>query len=450
VYPWEVSQIDGNRALAAAVSRLDGLINWEHRDRRGGMDRSLEPITDLLERLDNPHHRWKGVLVAGTKGKGSVAALVAAALRRAGVRVGLYASPHVERVNERIGIDGDEVGDLELAAALDKVLDTRDRAASEGAAGGAATWFDSLTAAAFLLFAEAGVEWAVVEVGIGGRLDSTRAVDAPVSVVTNVDLEHTATLGDTLPEIAAEKGAVLAPGGVLITGVRPEGGEEGEEEAFEVLEEIALDRDGRLVAVSVGGALIERNIALAGAVLNELGQCGVENRDGTPLWRSALDAEAVVEARLPARMEHFLVRGVTVVLDSGHVASSIEAVLGELERDPGLGRRPKLLIALGKEKDAKGILKTLLERVDRCLCTSCPHGQLFSAQDLAQAAFDVGHDPEAWEEPREALEELILDAEHGGGWVLVTGSFYLSGELRAELAHPPADHADDRLRPPAH
>jgi len=428
-----VNQQQEEEALKKAVERLDALINWEHRDRRGGMDRTLEPILDVLARLGDPHQAWRGVLVAGTKGKGSVAALVASALRRAGIPVGAYSSPHVERVNERIRIDGEEVADGELAAALEEVLDARDRALAEGGAGGAATWFDSMTAAAFLLFARAGVEWAVVEVGIGGRLDSTRAVEAPVAVVTNVDLEHTATLGDTRAEIAFEKGSVMARGGVLVTGVRPEGGDEGEDEAFEVLEELAEEREGRLVAVPQGGALIERNLALAGAILNELGRCGAQNRDGTLLWRSGLDAEAVLEARLPGRQERFRAGRVTVVLDSGHVASSVDQVLREGESDPELGRRPKLLLALGKEKDVEGILKALLGRVDRCLCTSCPQGLLLSAEELAEVAFEVGHDPEVWEEPREALVELIQDAEQGGGWVLVTGSFYLAGELRAEL-----------------
>jgi len=320
-----------------------------------------------------------------------------------------------------------------VAEAPEEVLDARDRAVAEGTAGAAATWFDSITAAAFLLFARAGVEWAVVEVGIGGRLDSTRAVDAPVAVVTNVDLEHTATLGRTRPEIAFEKGSVVSEGGVLVTGVRPNGGEVGEAEAFEVLRELAGTHRGRLVAVPQGGALLERNLALAGAVLNELGRCGVENRDGTALWRSSLDARAVEEARLPARQERFTIGRVTVVLDAAHVASSVDQVLREGEDDPELGRRPKLLLALGREKDAERILKALLGRVDRCLCTSAPGGLLLSAHELAEIAFEVGHDPEAWEEPAEALEELILDAEHGGGWVLVTGSFYLAGALRAGL-----------------
>ena len=184
-----------HRRLEAALARLDALVDWERRDRDASMRRGIEPAADLLERLGSPQRGFRAVLVAGTKGKGTTSALVAAALVRAGIPTGLYTSPHVDRIHERIRVGGAEVEDEVLASALERVLDARTRAVEDGGPGVDSTWFDVVTASAFLVFAERGVAWAVVECGLGGRLDSTNVVAADVCVVTNVDLEHTAVLG---------------------------------------------------------------------------------------------------------------------------------------------------------------------------------------------------------------------------------------------------------------
>lgn len=425
--------------LDGALEELDALINWERKDRSGGMQRSLEPVQEILARLGDPQLAWKGVLVAGTKGKGSVCALVASGLQSAGFSVGVYASPHLEQVTERVRVDGAQVSRPELAAALEEALAARQAALADGTAGTEATWFDLMTVAAFLLFEKKQVDWAVIEAGIGGRLDSTRALDAVLSVVTNVDLEHTSTLGDTREEIAAEKGAVIAEDGHLITGIQRE-----DESVYAVLAALAQAAGGRLVSVVQRGTFLERNLALAEAVLNELGRLGVKSTTGELLWRSFLDEEAVRRAKLPGRAEHFSVRGVPIILDSGHVASSAQILLEELERNPELGRKPKLIIALGVEKDALSVLEAFQGRVDRCFCTTAPGGRLLSEQALAQVAQDAGHDPEAWDDPGEALGEAVGDAEEGGGWVLIFGSFYLSSVLREELVRATSEDPDSR------
>ena len=277
----------------------------------------------------------------------------------------------------------------------------------------------------------------MIEAGIGGRLDSTRAVEAAVSVVTNVQLEHTSTLGSTRGAIAGEKGAVIAEGGVLVTGVQDE-----DREPHAVLESLAAAAGGRLISVVQRGSFHERNLALAEAVLNELGTLGVVSDEGNPLWRSFLNDEAVRRAQLPARLERFSVGGVPVILDSGHVAESATLLLNELERDPELGPKPKLIIALGCEKDATSVLGAFEGRIARCMCTTAPEGRLFDERDLAQYAFDSNLDPEAWNDPREALGEALSDAEEGGGWILIFGSFYLSAVLRSELVQPPPPGTD--------
>lgn len=413
--------------LDLALERLDRLINWERRA-RGGMDRDLNPVKDVLSRVGTPQEAFPAILVAGTKGKGSVSALIAAALQRAGLRVGVYASPHVERVTERVMIDGAEVPRDELGQALEEVLGAQEGAVGDGSPGKSATWFDLMTAAAFVVFAKKEVHWAVVEVGIGGRLDSTRSLEAPFSVVTNVALEHTAVLGDTRAAIAAEKGAVISQGGSLITGIQPD-----DTEPWEVLEVLVSAAEGQLICAPQQGSIDQRNQSIAEVVLNVMGQNGVLSAQKEPIWRTHLDADAVRAARLPGRQERFRIGGVPVVLDCGHTLESAEMLLKELERDPELGRKPKLLVALGIEKDAVRLLKAFEGHVDRCLCTTAPEGRLLDCEDLAELAHQAGHDPEAWEDPTEALQDAIEDASHAGGWVLIFGSFYLAAVLRTLL-----------------
>ena len=138
---------------------------------------------------------FRSIHVAGTKGKGSVSALIEAALAHAGLRVGRYASPHVERITERVSVQGHDVDEPTLARALNRALDAYEAGRTAGTPAVDATWFDLLTAAAFIIFAETQREWAVIEVGLGGRLDSTNIVDGEIAVVTNIALEHTEILG---------------------------------------------------------------------------------------------------------------------------------------------------------------------------------------------------------------------------------------------------------------
>ena len=312
-----------NLNLARAMARLDALTDWERRP-RGAMRVGLEPMLDLAARLGDPQKAFRSIHVAGTKGKGSVSALIEAALAHAGLRVGRYGSPHVERVTERVSVQGREIDEPALARALNRALDAYEAARAANTPAADATWFDLLTAAAFIVFAEARLEWAVVEVGLGGRLDSTNIVMGEVAIVTNIELEHTEILGNSRPAIAGEKVGILKPGAVLVTTLGPD------DEAGRVLQaradELAcpvirtrLDAAASVDAVAdrvpmtfratgLAATIEETNVALAGAALDQLGLGSVRARSaaaGEAVGAWLLDAETRAAARLPGRMERF-------------------------------------------------------------------------------------------------------------------------------------------------
>jgi dihydrofolate synthase/folylpolyglutamate synthase len=425
--------------LARALSALDALVNWERRERRG-MRVGLAPMADLVERLGRPHRRFRAVHVTGTKGKGTTAALVAAGLGRTGARVGLYTSPHVERVNERIRIAGAEIEDEALAEALEQALAARAEAISAGTPADEATWFDVVTAAAFLAFARASCDWAVVEVGIGGRLDSTNVVDGEVAIVTNVDLEHVQVLGGTRAAIAREKGGIVKRGATLVTGVVPVAGSTPEDDAAGVLGGIARDLGVRVLRPSaVATDLLQRDVDLARLALDELGRRGVRDAQGEAISGSLLDDATIASARLAGRQELRSKSGVPVLLDGAHVASSVEAVLAEAARDPRLPRRrPVVVLGLGRDKDAPAILKALAGGADRLVCTTAASGPLRAVEVLAEESLRAGIDAETAPDPPSALAKAILLAA-GGGWVLVTGSFHVVGATRPLLDAPNQD-----------
>jgi dihydrofolate synthase/folylpolyglutamate synthase len=427
------------RRLGAALERLDALVDWERRDRDASMRRGIDPAADLLERLGSPHRRFRSVHVAGTKGKGTTSALVAAGLVRAGIRTALYTSPHVDRVHERVRIDGEDVGDETLAAALERALDARARAVEDGGPGAQSTWFDVLTAAAFTIFAEQEVAWAVVECGLGGRLDSTNVLSADVCVVTNVDLEHTAVLGSTRAAIAREKGGILKRGATLITGALADplfaaaDPALGADDPAPVLDAIARElRCPVLRPSSLAPTMLGRDVDLAGLVLDELGARGVKGADGWPVGRGLLSRSTIEAARLPGRLEKHRVGRIPLVIDGAHVASSVRMVLDELAADPELEGPPVVVLALGRDKNAPEILKVLAGRTDRVLCTTVSSGPLLAAHTLTAEAKQAGLGAETAADPRDAFVRA-LELAADGRWVLVLGSFYLAGAVRALL-----------------
>lgn len=400
--------------LARALGRLALLVDWERRS-RSGMRPGLEPARDLCARLGDPQRRLSCVHVTGSKGKGTTAAIVAAALRKAGRKVGLYTSPHVERIVERLRIDGAEVDEAVLGRALSRALDARDAAVREGTPADDATWFDVVTAACLLACVEAGCEWAVVEVGLGGRLDSTNVVHGEVAVVVNVELEHCDVLGPTRAHIAREKGGIVKPGATLVTSLAED------DEAGAVLAAIAAEQGARRVVVPPRGSWRERNADLARAVLAALGE---RERD---LGAELVDGSALAEARLPGRGEWRELEGAALLVDGVHVPAAIELAFAEVVASRG--GAAAVVLALGRDKDLPGVLKALRSTSDLLLCTSVASGPLRGAEELCEAALAAGWNARAVPDPLEALRQAAASAGPRG-WACVAGSFHLAGVAR--------------------
>src|SRR5262245_53162333 len=250
-----------------ALDYLYSLINYEVKrpDRYNPDVVSLDRPRALMEAFGNPQETYPIIHVTGTKGKGSVSAMCASVLHAAGLRVGLYSSPHLQDFRERFRINGELIDPEVLASLVERIRPVVDRTPN-------LTWFEVTTAIAFLYFAEAGVDIAVLEVGLGGRLDATNIIKSPlVSVITSLSFDHMALLGNTLASIAGEKAGIIKPGIPVVSAPQ-------EPEAFEVLERIASERGAPLT-------LVGRDYTFKVDTADEYGQWFSVARRGKPTRR---------------------------------------------------------------------------------------------------------------------------------------------------------------------
>ena len=337
-------------------------------------------MTRLLADLGDPQRAYESIHVVGTNGKTSTTLLAAALLRAEGRVVGATVSPHVRSWSERIQVDG---RDVDLEAALARVREPAERAG--------ATQFEAITAAAFAEFAASGVDAAVVEAGLGGRLDATNVIDAPVVVLTNVARDHTDVLGETREEIAAEKLAVVRPGSTVILG-EPE------------WEELA--RRNGAARVEVGS---RSNLALALAAAEAL--------LGRPVDPHGADA-----LRVPGRLERRSSRPLEL-WDGAHNIAGVGYLLPRLPE-----RRFTLVVSILGDKDVDAMLRALAAVGDTLVATTSSNGRALPAPDLAALAHDHYARVETIAEPHAALERARALAGRDGA-VLVTGSLYLLADL---------------------
>lgn len=405
------------------LDRLEALKNWE-KGPRSRMEPSIAPMRDLMARLGNPYLRFSAIHVTGTKGKGSVCALLEASLHQAGLRVGRYASPHVHSICERISLRRKDVAEDRLMEALERVLDVRDQASLAGTPASAATWFDVFTAAAFTLFALDKLDWVVVEVGLGGRLDSTNVLDGKVCVVTNIGLEHTDVLGPTMADIAHEKAGIIKRGACVVTSVDPES------EAHAVIRARAAQLDVAWVDVPRADGITQGNLAIARAVLDNLGRMGVvAPRAGLPLSGALLDAHVARSAALPGRMQQMAInsgsRTIPLLVDGAHVDIALAAVLREAQAQDWAAGPLFALVALGRDKHARRILAQFRGCAGHVLFTGIEGRDCREPEELVAIAAELGVSSSVAADAQAGLRACLRLASEGG-WVLATGSLHLA------------------------
>jgi dihydrofolate synthase/folylpolyglutamate synthase len=412
-----------------------------------GMRLGLEPTRDLLARLGAPQLRVPVVLVAGSNGKGSTSAFLAAMATAAGYRTGHYTSPHLERVEERLQIDGRPIEPERLGHLLAEIVD-----AAERASGAPPTYFEALTVAAFRWFAEEDVDLAIVEVGLGGRLDATNLAEPILSLVTSISLEHREFLGDTLSAIAREKAGIFRPGRPALAWVE-------DPEPRAALQEVAAEkgtdlrfaqdlvriedagREGwsgqrvRLVTPGAPGGHHDLWIALLGAHqqrnlgLAVLAAETLAAGDFPKLGPEAIAAGAGA-CRWPGRLEAIeLPAGRRLLLDAAHNAEGAAALAGFLA---GLGAPVDLLFGVLTDKDAAVMLGALAPHARRLILTTPPSPRALEPAELLRY-LEGREGVEVEPDSARALDRLL---EGDGETLVVCGSIYLIGEIRARVMIP--------------
>ena len=486
--------ITRDAALAYLLQRID----YERAPRFPYRSRTLwlERMRQLLDGLDNPQNSYPIVHVAGTKGKGSASAMMAAILSAAGYRTGLYTSPHLEQIEERMMVDGRPCCGSEFAALIRDVGRMVERLDSRPSENGkprrATTYFEITTAAALLHFARRSVDAAVLEVGLGGRLDATNVCQPAVTAITSISFDHCQQLGNTLAAIAGEKAGIIKPGVPIVSGVtaaeaaaviRDRAAERGSV-CWEIGRDFQVDYRGielsaappcgpalacnaagrasqaaesvppleppaRLLTrldyqePAAGGAgyrdlasaLLGRHQALnAGVAISAIHRL---REQGWQISESAI-CDGLANLYVPARTE-VLQRTPPVVVDSAHNVASIQALLAVLdEAFPDVPGR-LLVFATSRDKDVPGMLACLLERFDQVILTRYRNNPRYvPPEDLYRTAqqWIAGRRSKACRisvEPDPAAAWAEASRVAGPRLVCVTGSFFLAAEIRALL-----------------
>ena len=462
------------RTYRDATAFLESLVRTPPRTRVERERLGLAPIESLLGRLGNPHRGLAAIHITGSKGKGSTALYVEALLAGAGLRTGTFTSPHLEHWNERIRITGAPIDRAGFAGTMERIRPAVEEL-HRADADTAPAFFDALVAAAFCAFADARLDVAVVEAGIGARLDPTRACRAVATCVTSVELEHADRLGPAIADIAREKAAVARAGVPLVAGSMPAAARKVlEREAARIgapLRRLGRDiavrrrasrppadsssgdpgsreRRGRSIAragtfVDAGtanvilsgrtipialrqpGRHMQENAALALALANEVGAlCRLDNAAAS----AALEATV-----LPGRME-ILRETPLVIADGAHTRESVEALVRILD-----ARRPTAFVAVvsvTRGKDAARVLCSLVPRADTVIATAADPSRSLPAQALARdlRSSSPGASIECVEAPADALCTAVHLAG-SDGTVCATGSMYMAGTARRILRH---------------
>jgi dihydrofolate synthase/folylpolyglutamate synthase len=414
---------------------LDFLFSLE----RLGMKFGLEKIAALCEELGHPERAFRSIVIAGTNGKGSVTVMLETALRSAGHRTARYTSPHLVRLEERFVIDGRDVETDALRDGVETVWGAVESLKQRGVFGAPPTFFECATAAAFELFRRARVEIAVLEVGLGGRLDATNIATPIATAITSIDFDHEAQLGETIEAIAREKAGIIKPGVPVVCGPLPpaaaavicEISKARGAAVIQALDEVRIVRREHNMSVDVrsrmrfledvtmalGGRHQLDNAAVAVALLDELANQGITVPDGAV--RTGL-----TQAEWPGRLERFTRGRIEILLDAAHNPAGARALASHLQE---IGwSRVTLLFGAMRDKDVRHMLEALAPFCEAIVCTTAPSPRALSASELAAFAVPLGRTVEAIADPATALARAV----DMGRPVVAAGSIFLIGPLR--------------------
>ncbi|MCI7063314.1 MAG: bifunctional folylpolyglutamate synthase/dihydrofolate synthase [Mitsuokella jalaludinii] len=424
-----------------AISYLEGLKIF-------GIRLGLTRIERLLELLGRPQDRYRTVHVTGTNGKGSVSAMVEGALRRSGIHTGFYSSPHLVSYTERIRVDGQAISEQDFAEGMTVIRAKIDLMLAEGAE--CPTQFEVLTALGFYYFAKCQVEYAVIEVGLGGTLDSTNVITPEVSVITNVTMEHADKLGGTLQSIAENKAGIIKDGVPVVTAAKGEPlsviravAEEKSADIFVAGEDFSskfISCDGRVQQLEFSSELLGIDHQLY--ELHLLGVHQVENSAVALMTLrllhnidARLTMETVTEAlRLvswPARFERMDFGAQAVVIDGAHNPAGMRALRSSLDAIFPAEERV-LLLGILKDKDIDAMLHILLRPNDTVVVTVPQSERADSAADLLRRVAPAVQHVEAFVANKEALDRA-LELANGEKLLVIAGSLYLVGGVREML-----------------
>jgi dihydrofolate synthase/folylpolyglutamate synthase len=410
----------------------------------------LENIRTLSAHLGNPQEKFRSVHVAGTNGKGSTSAMLAAILEAAGLptgaglRAGLYTSPHLVRINERIRIGGGEISDTDFAAIFTRIHAAIEELLASGALAAHPTYFECVTAMAFDYFARQKVDLAVIEAGLGGRLDSTNIIVPEVAVITKIDFDHENFLGHSIERIAAEKAGIIKPDAWVVSNP-------GNAKAAEVIRRRAAEQKARLVEVeqsyivsdlsAQGGCYrftvagqsrsqLEITLPLAGRyqiqnALTAIAAARLLAERGFPITDAAI-ATGLAAVRWPGRIERVHDRP-AVYLDGTHNPAGARELAAFWEENFA-GRRIHLIYGAMRDKAVDEVAGLLFPRATTVILTQSPQPRSISAGALASLTRHLAPDLEVIPDPAAALEHALAQAAPDDV-IFATGSLYLAGDL---------------------
>jgi dihydrofolate synthase/folylpolyglutamate synthase len=429
-------------------------IDYLYALQKHGIKLALSNSHALMALMGDPHRKFRSVHVAGTNGKGSTSAFIASMLQAAGYRVGLYTSPHLVSFTERIRINAVLITEAKVVELAGRVRDAARKAEfADGMVAFSPTFFEVTTAMAFTYFAEEGVDIAVIEVGMGGRLDSTNVITPLVSVITNIELEHTEFLGTTLREIAGEKAGVIKQGVPVVTGAM-------QQEVITVIEWEAAAREAEVYRLSKDFMPVpiasQRaqifdyrgiNASYEKVRINMLGRYQVDNaslalatieclRNAGIIVDEAAVRRGLEQTRWEGRLE-LMARKPDIYLDGAHNPASAQMLAATVREMKSAYRRTILVIGILQDKDCGGIIAALVPLADHVVVTKPQYSRAMEVQALASAIRRLHGSVDTAETVGEAIamarDNISLD-----DLVLITGSLYMVGDARA-VFHPETD-----------